>query len=96
MKSIAGGPVAKAFNTQFASIYGEVAEERTPPSCLYCAEEDAREVTERLIRDAGYAPVNTGGLDSARALEDMLLVVFGVSQASGGPVFYRFGKPGEL
>jgi predicted dinucleotide-binding enzyme len=96
VKSIAGGPVAKAFNTQFASIYGEVAGERTPPSCLYCADEDAREVTERLIRDACYAPVNTGGLHSARALEDMLLVVFGVSQAGGGPVFYRFGKPGEL
>lgn len=96
VKSITGGPVAKAFNLNFAAIYDEIANERSAPGCLYCAEEEARGVTEQLIRDAGYEPVSAGGLDSARALEDMLAVLFGISQAGGGPVFYRFGKPGEL
>jgi predicted dinucleotide-binding enzyme len=94
VKSITGGPVAKAFNTHFAAIYDEIAKQETAPSCLYCADDEARELTEQLIRDAGYEPVSTGGLDAARALEEMLSVVFGVSQAGGGPVFYRFWKPG--
>lgn len=96
MKSITGGSVAKAFNLNFAAIYDEITEQRTPPSCLYCSDDEAREVTEQLIRDAGYEPVSAGGLDNARALEDGLRILFGVSQTGGGPVFYRFGKPGEL
>lgn len=96
VKSITGGPVAKAFNLNFAAIYGEIAGQPLPPSCLYCAEDEAREVTERLIRDAGYEPVSAGGLEIARALEDMLAVLFGIYQAGGGAVFYRFWKPGEL
>jgi 8-hydroxy-5-deazaflavin:NADPH oxidoreductase len=96
VKAITGGPVAKAFNTQFARIYDEIAKQRTRPSCLYCGDDEARSVAEQLIRDAGYEPVNAGGLESARALEDVLAVVFAVSQSAGGPVFYRFGRPGEL
>jgi hypothetical protein len=37
------------------------------PSCLYAAEDEAREVTKRLIRDAGYEPVSVGGIENARA-----------------------------
>jgi hypothetical protein len=96
VKSITGGPVAKAFNLNFASIYQEIAVQQTRPGCLYCAEPEARELTEQLIRDAGYEPVDAGGLDSARALEDALAMLFAVRQTGGGPVFYRFGKPGEL
>lgn len=96
VKSITGGPVAKAFNLNFAAIYDEIAKQRTAPGCLYCADQEAREATERLIRDAGYEPVNAGGLDGARALEDALAVLFGISQAGAGPVFYRFARPGEL
>ena len=96
VKSITGGPVAKAFNLNFAAIYDEIAGQGTAPGCLYCADEEARELAERLIRDAGYEPVNAGGLDSARALEDMLPLLFAVSQAGTGPFFYRFARPGEL
>ncbi len=56
------------------------------PSCLYAAEDEAREVTEQLIRDAGYEPVSAGGIENARALEDFVPVVF----AQIGQVFYRF------
>jgi predicted dinucleotide-binding enzyme len=96
VKAITGNSVAKAFNTNFAAIYDEIDNQRTTPSCLYCADDEARDVTEQLIRDAGYEPANAGGLESARALEDAVNVVFAVSSAGGGRVFYRFAKPGEL
>lgn len=96
VKSITGGPVAKAFNLNFAAIYDEIAKQPTTPSCLYCADEEAREVAERLIIDAGYEPANAGGLDNARALEDGLGVLVAASQAGGGQPFYRLWSPGQL
>ena len=94
VKSITGGPVAKAFNLNFAAIYDQISSQQARPSCLYCADEEAREVAEQLISDAGYEPANAGGLDNARALEDTLATLFAVYQTGGSPVFYRFGKPG--
>jgi predicted dinucleotide-binding enzyme len=96
VRAITGGPVAKAFNLNFAAVYDRIADEPAAPGCFYCADEEARAVTEQLIRDAGYEPVNAGGLDSARALEDALPLLFAVSQAGAGPVFYRVGPPGQL
>jgi 8-hydroxy-5-deazaflavin:NADPH oxidoreductase len=96
VKSIVGGPTAKSFNLNFANIYDEIGAQRVPPSNLYCAEDEAREVTERLIRDAGYDPVYAGGLDKARLLEDHIALLFAVNQAGLGPFFYRVAKPGNL
>jgi predicted dinucleotide-binding enzyme len=96
VKSIVGGPTAKAFNLNFAVIYDEIGKQRVPPSNLYAAEDGAREATEQLIRDAGFDPVSAGGLDQARALEDHVGLLFAISQAGLGPIFYRFAKPGEL
>ena len=96
VKSIVGGPTAKAFNTNFARLYDQIDQQRVPPSNLYAADDEARETTERLIRDAGYEPVYVGGLEQARALEEHLALVFAVNQAGMGPFFYRYGKPGEL
>jgi predicted dinucleotide-binding enzyme len=96
VKSIVGGPVAKSFNTNFARLYDQIDEQRVPPSNLYAAEDGARETTEQLIRDAGYDPVYVGGLEQARALEEHLGLVFAVNQAGMGPIFYRYGRPGEL
>ena len=97
VKSMVGGPVAKAFNVNFAVLYDQIDRQRMPPSNLYAAEDGAREVTEQLIRDAGYDPVYAGGLEQARALEDYLL---GLSSAIGqgglGAFFYRYAKPGQL
>src|SRR5205807_1471694 len=67
VKAHTNGPVAKAFNANFAVLYDKVAEQQTRPSCLYAAEDEAREVTEQLIRDAGYDPVSVGGIENARA-----------------------------
>ena len=92
VKAHTNGPVAKAFNANLAVLYDQIGEQRVQPSCLYAADDEAREVTEQLIRDAGYEPVSLGGLENARALEEF---------ASGvlmkiGQVFYRFAAPGEL
>src|SRR5436309_8976287 len=62
VKSHTNGPVAKAFNANFATLYDRIAEQRVRPSCLYAADDEAREVTEQVILDAGYEPVSIGGL----------------------------------
>jgi predicted dinucleotide-binding enzyme len=92
VKSVTNGPVAKAFNANFAALYDEIGEQRVRPSCLYVADDEAREVTKQLISDAGYDPVSAGGLENARALEDFVPGLLGKI----GRVFYRFGPPGEL
>lgn len=96
VKSIVGGPAAKSFNLNFAAIYDEVASQGSTPSNLYAADDDAREVTEQLIRDAGYDPVYAGNLDNARLLEYHVALMFAVRQAGLGPFFYRMAKPSEL
>jgi len=92
VKALTKGPVAKAFNANFAALYERIGEQRVRPSCLYAAEDGAREVTEQLIRDAGYDPVSVGGLENARALEDFVPNLLGKI----GRVFYRFAEPGNL
>jgi len=96
VKSIAGGPVAKSFNTNFAALYDQIDEQRTRPSNLYAADDEAREATEQLIRDAGFDPVYAGDLGQARALEDHLGFMFAINQAGLGRFFYRYAPPGEL
>lgn len=96
VRSIVGGPTAKSFNLNFANIYDQIDAQRVRPSNLFCAEDEAREVTEQLIRDAGYEPVYAGGLERARMLEDHLELLFAVNQAGLGPFFVRYASPGEL
>jgi predicted dinucleotide-binding enzyme len=96
VKSIVNGPTAKAFNLNFATLYDEVAKQRVRPSLLFAAEDDAREATEQLARDAGYDPVFVGGLEQARPLEDHLSLWFSAVQAGLGQSFYRYAPPGEL
>ncbi len=66
VKSVTGGPVAKAFNANFARLYDRIGEARVPPSMVYAADEGAEAVTVQLIRDAGYEPVSAGGPPGAR------------------------------
>jgi predicted dinucleotide-binding enzyme len=96
VRSIVGGPTAKSSNLNFANIYDEIDAQRVRPSNLFCAEDEARDLTERLIRDAGYDPVYAGGLDKARLLEEHLALLFAVNQAGLGPFFVRYASPGEL
>jgi predicted dinucleotide-binding enzyme len=96
VKSIVGGPTAKSFNINFAAIYDEIGNQRATPSNLYAADDEAREVTEQLIRDAGFDPVYVGDLDTAPLIEAHIGLVFAINQAGLGPFFYRIAKPGEL
>jgi predicted dinucleotide-binding enzyme len=90
VKSITGGPVAKSFNLNFANRYDDVAKQPVRPSNLFAADDDARAVTEQLIRDAGYEPAYVGGLEHARMLEDHLALLFALNRAGLGPHFYRY------
>jgi 8-hydroxy-5-deazaflavin:NADPH oxidoreductase len=92
VKAHTNGPVAKAFNANFGSLFDRIGEQRVRPSCLYAADDDVREITEQLIRDAGYDPVHVGGIERARALEDFATGVL----TKIGQVFYRFAPSGEL
>lgn len=96
VKSIIGGATAKAFNLNFAAVYDQIDDQSSRPSTIFAADPDAREVTEKLIRDAGYDPVYAGNLDAARSLEDHLPLMFAINRAGMGPFFYRIAPPGEL
>jgi predicted dinucleotide-binding enzyme len=96
VKSISGGVVAKSFSANFANQYDKIDEQRVRPSNLYAAEDGAREVAEQLIRDAGYDPVEVGGLEQARAIEEHLGLLFAINRAGLGPFFYRYATAGEL
>jgi predicted dinucleotide-binding enzyme len=96
VKSIIGGPVAKAFNVNFAALYDQIDQQRVRPSQLYAADDGAREVTQQLIRDAGFEPAYAGGLENARGLEDFIGLAFAINQGGLGPFFYRIARPGEL
>jgi predicted dinucleotide-binding enzyme len=93
VKARTNGPVAKAFNLNFARIYDRIDEQETPPGNIYAADDEAREVTEQLIRDAGFDPVYGGNLDNARAMEDFLAILVAYANDAGGQPFYRFARP---
>ncbi|HEY2436229.1 MAG TPA: hypothetical protein VGH93_03550 [Solirubrobacteraceae bacterium] len=95
-KSKIGGPTAKSFNLNFAALHDRLADERTPPGNIWCGDEGAREVVEQLNRDAGYDPINAGGLENAGMLEGSLGLIFAISQAGLGQYFYRMTPPGQL
>jgi 8-hydroxy-5-deazaflavin:NADPH oxidoreductase len=92
VKQQTGATVVKAFNTIFARTYDRRGEQRVRPSCLFCGDDEAKPLAAQLIADAGYEPVDCGGLDNARGLEDFVKVLFAVE----GPPFYRVAAPGEL
>jgi predicted dinucleotide-binding enzyme len=96
VKSITRGPMAKSFNVNFATLYDKIDEQRARPGNLWAGDDEAREVTEQLIRDAGYDPVRVGGFDQAPAVEAQIGFFFATAQAGAGQMFYRYAPPGEL
>ena len=96
VRSIIGGPTAKAFNTNFASLYDAVDAETVPPGTLFAADPDARPVTEVLIHDAGFDPIHLGDLAQAAVLESLIMLTSTLDRGELGPFFYRFNRPGEL
>src|SRR5919201_1228928 len=78
VKSKTNGPTAKSFNINFARLYDQLDSARATPSNLWCGDEEAREVVEQLIRDAGYDPVYAGPLENAALQEGFIQLVFAV------------------
>ena len=93
VKSHTGGPVAKSFNTNFAALYDQLDSQPEPPGNLYACDDEAKEVTEQLIREAGFEPVYAGGLENARLLEDNLALVMAINNAGMGRMYYRYRAP---
>lgn len=96
LKSKVGGPTAKAFNINFAALYGRLAEARATPSNLWCGDDEARELVEQLSRDAGYEPVYAGGLENAALQESFIRLVFAINQGGLGRFVYRMAPVEQL
>ncbi|MDP9222357.1 MAG: dinucleotide-binding protein [Actinomycetota bacterium] len=93
IKSITGGPTAKSFNTNWATIYDQISRQKERPGNLYAADPAAAEITEQLVRDAGFEPIFVGDLEQARMLEDHVALIQAVASAGLGPFFYRMSAP---
>ena len=97
VKSVTGGPTAKAWNINFGALYDQVADASTPPGDIWCGDEEAREAVETLHRDAGFDPICAGPLTNAGKQEGMLDIVFGIVKEGGmGPFFYKFAPPAQF
>jgi 8-hydroxy-5-deazaflavin:NADPH oxidoreductase len=56
IKSRTNGPTVKSFNLNYARLFDSVATQSEKPGNIWSGDEEAREVVEQLIRDAGYQP----------------------------------------
>jgi hypothetical protein len=66
------------------------------PGTLFASDSEAREITEQLIRDAGFDPIHLGDLGKAPLLEGLVALTRVLGNGELGPFFYRFNRPGEL
>jgi 8-hydroxy-5-deazaflavin:NADPH oxidoreductase len=96
IKSKTGGPTAKSFSLNFASIYDKIDAADATPGNIWCGDEEARAVVEQLNRDAGYDPIYAGGIDMAALQEATLQLWFGIAQGGMGAFFYRMAAPGQF
>jgi predicted dinucleotide-binding enzyme len=96
VKAQTNGPTAKSFNINFAALYDRLGEARARPSNLWCGDAEAREVVERLNRDAGYEPVYAGPLENAAAQERLLALFIAINRGGLGPFLYRMAPPDRL
>jgi 8-hydroxy-5-deazaflavin:NADPH oxidoreductase len=95
VKSKTNGPTAKAFNINFASLYGRLKQTHSRPSNLWCGDDSARAAVEQLSRDAGYDPVFAGPITNAPDQENLIKIIFAINQQLG-PFVYRIAHPEEL
>lgn len=96
IKSRTDGPTAKSFNVNFAALFEQIADASSRPGNVWCGDDEAREVVERLNRDAGYEPIYAGGLENAALQEGALGLWFAITQSGMGPFFYRMAPPDRI
>jgi predicted dinucleotide-binding enzyme len=92
------GHVVSAFGTVPSEVLFDVFESKRKkdrPSLLYCGDHaGAKRVAVRLIKDAGFDPVDAGPLRIARYLEPFTLAIAQLAyEGKGGPrLAYRFER----
>ena len=95
---IPGAHVVSAFSTVPSEVLFSVFEQRgkgSPPDLVFCGDhEGAKRTAARLIRDAGFNPVDMGPLSTARYIEPFSFVVgLRAYNSSDGPaIAYRFER----
>jgi 8-hydroxy-5-deazaflavin:NADPH oxidoreductase len=100
-KRVPRAHVVCAFNTVPSEVLFGVFEAKrkvTRPSLVYCGDDEkAKNLTAKLIRDAGFDPVDAGPLRIARYTEPFALLVAQLAyEGEGGPeLAYRFERYGR-
>ena len=90
--------VVSAFGTVPSEVLFHVFEAKRKakrPSLVYCGDDEgAKKVVARLIRDAGFEPVDAGPLRVARYMEPFTLLIAQLAyEEAGGPeLAYRFER----
>jgi 8-hydroxy-5-deazaflavin:NADPH oxidoreductase len=89
--------VVCAFGTVPSEVLWPVFEkrrQRARPDLVYCGDDrGAKEIAARLIRDAGFNPVDAGGLRTARFIEPFVLLVAQLAYSGRAPeLAYRFER----
>jgi predicted dinucleotide-binding enzyme len=66
-----GAKVVKAFNTIFAELFASPVDETSAVPVFMAGDNDAVDVVDALVRDAGFRGEKTGSLEAARLLEPL-------------------------
>jgi 8-hydroxy-5-deazaflavin:NADPH oxidoreductase len=78
--------VVKAFNTVLASRLSQRPDGSEPLDGFIAGDDaDAKATVETIVRDAGLAPLDVGGLKMARALEGMAWANISLNMANNWP-----------
>ncbi len=87
IQALTNAPVVKAFNTVFAQVYSQGPQFGDLKAQVFVAgdNEQANQKVSSFIADAGFEPVNAGGLKNARFLEPLgaLNIQFGYALGRG-------------
>ena len=97
-KRIPKARIVAAFGTVPSEVFFDVYEARrkaSRPSLVYCGDDrKSKNVTAKLIRDAGFDPVDAGPLRMARHTEPFTMLIAQLAyEVKGGPeLAYRFER----
>jgi len=97
-KRVPRAHVVSAFGTVPSEVFFDVfgsKRKKDRPSLLYCGDHaGAKRIAVRLIKDAGFDPLDAGPLQIARYLEPFTLAVAQLAyEGKGGPkLAYRFSR----
>lgn len=84
-KQMPGAHVFKSFNAQGAENLADPVYDGVPATNFFCGDGDAAQhaIVRTLVADAGFEPLDVGGLDKARLLEPLMLLWIASAQALG-------------